>query len=40
MAQLEENAAAGERPPLAGGGLSALQEVVAASVYGAHRRAP
>ena len=40
MAQLEENAAAGDRPPLADDRLRALREVVPASVYTAHRRAP
>ena len=38
MAQLEENAAAGDLPALAEDRLSALQAVAPASVYTAHRR--
>jgi aryl-alcohol dehydrogenase-like predicted oxidoreductase len=40
MSQLEENAAAGDLPPLADDRLGALRAAAPASVYTAHRRTP
>jgi aryl-alcohol dehydrogenase-like predicted oxidoreductase len=40
LAQLEENAAAGEQPPLGGEVLDRLRTEVPASVYTSHRRGP